>query len=79
MTNPRRRKSEQIVKLLQEGEAMLVARKTLPEFLQKLEVKESTWLRWKKLRSSTASKTKMGLASSILIRSRLSLENGFSK
>lgn len=48
MTNRRRRKPEQIVKLLQEGEAMLVARKTLPEVLQKLEVKESTWLRWRK-------------------------------
>ncbi len=39
MTNRRRRKPEQIVKLLQVGEAMLVARKTLPEVLQKLEVK----------------------------------------
>lgn len=47
MTKRRRRKPEQIVKLLQEGEAMLVASKTLGEVLQKLEVKESTWMRWK--------------------------------
>ena len=47
MTKRRRRKPEQIVKLLQEGEAMLVAGKTLGEVLQKLEVKESTWMRWK--------------------------------
>ncbi len=38
MTKRRRRKPEQIVKLLQEGEAMLVAGKTLGEVLQKLEV-----------------------------------------
>ncbi len=48
MTKRRRRKPEQIVKLLQEGEAMLAAGKTLAEVLQKLEVKESTWMRWKK-------------------------------
>ena len=48
MTKRRRRKPEQIVKLLQEGGAMLSAGKSLGEVLQKLEVKESTWLRWKK-------------------------------
>ena len=48
MTKRRRRRPEQIVKLLQEGEAMLSAGKTLGEVLQKLEVKESTWQRWKK-------------------------------
>ena len=37
MTKRRRRKPEQIVKLLQEGEAMLVAGKTLGEVLQKLD------------------------------------------
>ncbi|QDT32228.1 HAD-IC family P-type ATPase [Thalassoglobus polymorphus] len=42
MTKRRRRKPEQIAKLLQEGEAMLAAGKTLGEVLQKLEVKEST-------------------------------------
>ncbi|MBD3674807.1 MAG: transposase [Planctomycetaceae bacterium] len=36
------------MKLLQEGEAMLSAGKTLGEVLQKLEVKESTWVRWQK-------------------------------
>ena len=48
MTKRRRRRPEQIVKLLQEGEAMLAAGKTLGEVLHKLEVKESTWQRWKK-------------------------------
>jgi len=48
MTKRRRRKPEQIVKLLQEGQAMLAAGKSLAEVLQKLEVKESTWMRWKK-------------------------------
>ena len=45
----RRRKPEQIVKLLQEGEAILSAGKTLAEVYQKLEITESTWQRWKKL------------------------------
>ena len=44
----RRRKPEQIVKLLQEGEAILSAGKTLAEVYQKLEITESTWQRWKK-------------------------------
>ena len=49
MTKKRkRRKPEQIVKLLQEGEAMLVAGKSAGAVYQKLEITESTWLRWKK-------------------------------
>ena len=44
----KRMKTEQIVKLLQEGEAMLAAGKTSGEVFQKLEVSEATWLRWKK-------------------------------
>ncbi|TWT57050.1 hypothetical protein KOR42_04080 [Thalassoglobus neptunius] len=36
MTKRRRRKPEQIVKLLQEGQAMLAAGKSLAEVLQKL-------------------------------------------
>ena len=44
----RRRKPEQIVKLLQEGEAILSAGKSLAEVYQKLEITESTWQRWKK-------------------------------
>jgi len=49
MTRKRkRRKPEQIVKLLQEGEAMLAAGKTGAEVYQKLEVSEATWMRWKK-------------------------------
>jgi len=43
-----RRKPEQIVKLLQDGEAMLASGKTSGEVFQKLEVSEATWLRWKK-------------------------------
>lgn len=49
MTKKRkRRKPEQIVKLLQEGDAMLAAGKSLGDVYQKLEVTESTWQRWKK-------------------------------
>ncbi len=49
MTKKRnRRKPEQIVKLLQEGEAMLAAGKTLAELYQQLEISEATWMRWKK-------------------------------
>lgn len=44
----RRRKPEQIVKLLQEGEAMLAGGKSLSEVYQKLEITESTWQRWRK-------------------------------
>ena len=48
MTKRRRRRPEQIVQLLSEGEAMLVAGKTAAEVYQKLEVSEATWMRWKK-------------------------------
>lgn len=49
MTKKRKpRKPEQIVKLLQQGDAMLAAGKSLGEVYQKLEVTESTWQRWKK-------------------------------
>ena len=43
----RRRKPEQIVRLLQ-GEALLAAGKQLAEVYQKLEITESTWQRWQK-------------------------------
>ena len=47
MTKKRkRRKPEQIVKLLQEGQAMLAAGKSEAEVFQKLEITESTWQRW---------------------------------
>ena len=47
MTRKRkRRKPEQIVKLLQEGHAMLAAGKSEAEVFQKLEMTESTWQRW---------------------------------
>ncbi len=49
MTKKRkRRKPEQIVWAIQEGEAMLAADKTLAEVFQTLGITESTWLRWKK-------------------------------
>ena len=49
MTKKRkRRKPEQIVKLLQEGDVMLAAGKSLAEVYQTLEITESTWQRWKK-------------------------------
>ena len=44
----RRRKPEQIVKLLQEGEAMLSAGKSAGDVFQKLEISEATWNRWQK-------------------------------
>jgi putative transposase len=47
MTRKRkRRKPEQIVKLLQEGHAMLAAGKSEAEVFQKFEITESTWQRW---------------------------------
>ncbi len=49
MTKARkRRKPEQFVKALAEGEAMLAAGKTTAEVCQKLGVVESNWMRWKK-------------------------------
>lgn len=48
MTKRRRRRPEQIVRLLQEGESMLSAGKTEAEVYQKLEVSEATWNRWRK-------------------------------
>lgn len=49
MTKKRkRRKPEQIVRLLQEGEVMLSAGKQLAEVYQSLEITESTWQRWQK-------------------------------
>jgi hypothetical protein len=48
MTSKRKRRSpEQIVRAIQEGEAMLAGKKPLAEVLQKLEISEATWLRWK--------------------------------
>ena len=50
MTRKRkRRKPEQIVKLLQEGHAMLAAGKSEAEVFQKLEITESNWQRWNNL------------------------------
>jgi hypothetical protein len=43
----KRRSPEQIVRAIQEGEAMLAGEKPLAEVLQKLEISEATWLRWK--------------------------------
>lgn len=43
----KRRKPEQIVALLKQGEAMLAAGQSLPQVLQTLEVSEPTWYRWK--------------------------------
>jgi hypothetical protein len=48
MSSKRKRRSpEQIVRAIQEGEAMLAGEKPLAEVLQKLEISEATWLRWK--------------------------------
>ena len=49
MTKKRkRRKPEQIVKAIQEGEAMLAAGKNEAEVFQALEISAATWERWKK-------------------------------
>ena len=47
MTKKRRRKPGQIVKLLQEREAMLSTGKSAAEVSQKLEISEATRVRWK--------------------------------
>ncbi len=44
----RRRSPEQIIRAIQEGEAMLAGGKTLGEVYQSLGITESTWLRWQK-------------------------------
>ena len=49
MTKKRkRRKPEQIVKAIQEGEAILAAGKSEAEVFQHLEISGTTWERWKK-------------------------------
>ena len=40
------RKPEPIIKLLQQGQAMLAAGKSEAEVFQRLEITESTWQRW---------------------------------
>jgi len=45
--NRKRRKPEQIVKALAEGESMLAAGRPAAEVYQKLGIAESTWMRWK--------------------------------
>lgn len=42
----KRRKPEQIVGLLKQGEAMLAAGKPFAHVLQTLEISEATWHRW---------------------------------
>lgn len=49
MTKKRkRRRPEQIVKAIREGEAMLAAGKTEAEVFQSLEISATTWERWQK-------------------------------
>ncbi len=49
MTKKRkRRKPEQIVKLLQEGQVMLASSKSEADVFQRLEITESAWQRWNK-------------------------------
>lgn len=43
----KRRKPEQIVELLKQGEAMLAANQPFAQVLQTLEISEPTWHRWK--------------------------------
>ena len=72
MTKKRkRRRPEQIVKLLQEGEAMLAAGKTLAEVYQKLEITESTKLSW--FGASTGAVSKLyGCSTNPRCRARIS-------
>lgn len=44
----RRRKPEQIVRAIQEGDAMLAAGKSEAEVFQTLEISSATWDRWRK-------------------------------
>ena len=46
MRKRKRRKPEHIVKLLQEGQAMVAAGKSEAEVFQRLEITESTLQRW---------------------------------
>ena len=46
--NRKRRSPEQIVRALQEGEAILASGQPLSVVFQKLEISEATWVRWKK-------------------------------
>ncbi|WP_207399190.1 hypothetical protein [Bremerella alba] len=49
MTKMRKRRGpEQTIKALQDGEAILVASKSLAEACQPLSISEATWMRWKK-------------------------------
>ena len=43
----KRRKPEQVIRCLAEGESMLAAGKPAAEVHQKLGIAESTWMRWK--------------------------------
>ena len=43
----KRRKPEQVIRCLAEGESMLAAGKPAAEVYQKLGIAESTWMRWK--------------------------------
>ena len=64
----RRRKPEQIVKLIQEGQAMLSAGKSEAELLQKLEITESFWQRWNKQFGGMRSWTKQNVFESLRLR-----------
>ena len=46
--NRKRRSPEQIVRAIQEGEVILASGQALSVVLQKLEISEATWGRWKK-------------------------------
>ena len=49
MTKKRkRRRPDQVVKLLQEGQVMRAVGKSEAEVFQRLEIRESTWQRWDK-------------------------------
>ena len=49
MTKKRkRRRSDQVVKVLQEGQVMRAVGKSEAEVFQRLEIRESTWQRWDK-------------------------------
>ena len=43
----KRRKPEQVIRCLAEGESMLAAGKPAAEVYQKFGIAESTWMRWK--------------------------------
>ena len=64
----KRRKPEQVIRCLAEGESMLAAGKPAAEVYQKFGIAESTWMRWKQQYGGMKSDEAKRLASKSLVR-----------